>query len=797
MAKDPPYSPHQLSPGASPRTASLRRSLRNRRHDLAERLFNQDGVTDRLFASAFTTATGWGLLIVTVFVVLVSLTVYITRDQPLVAVGRIMDETRLVRRSLTAEDQNLTARAKESARQNTPRVYVADVATTESILQSIENLPKALSSVDKLEDVDKTIRSQFSLTADLLTAVKAETIDGQPAPAWLAKATALRSQLRRRPLFDGQTYQKALQEGTGNSVKLIYDPKEPPLTIFRGEAVSVVDKTLAEVVNIIARDAGYTGPTRDLVANRLRADPKPTYVFDEAASTADQNQSVAAVAPVIVENPVGQVIFQRGSPLTQPQLELYQAELTQFTATATALQRWGRIAGVIAACFAITLALAGYTSLFCPLIRNKASRILGVASILYIGLLAACVATAFAPQFAAITAVAPTIFVAMLMCIAYDRRSALAYGLLHGLLVCIALRETASTMAVMIAGIACVVWTLREIRDRNSLFRTSVFAAIGIASATIIFALIERPLEKGIVSEILLDAALAGAGTLLAGGVSLFLLPQLERAFNVTTGLTLMELRDPKQPLLRELQLRAPGTYNHSLNVAAIAEAAAEAIGADSLLTYVGALYHDVGKMNKPEYFVENQTPGINRHDKLSPAMSLLIIVGHVKDGLELSREFRLPRSIQHFIEAHHGTTLVEFFFARAKRLAQRTLPSAANPPPFSSQRQDEEMQPEEVLLPDEFEYRYSGPKPRTRECAILMIADAVESATRSLSDPTPNRIETLVRTMATKRLMDGQFDDCELTLRDLNLIVESVSRTVSSMFHTRVAYPERNASVG
>jgi len=178
--------------------------------------------------------------------------------------------------------------------------------------------------------------------------------------------------------------------------------------------------------------------------------------------------------------------------------------------------------------------------------------------------------------------------------------------------------------------------------------------------------------------------------------------------------------------------------------------------------------------MNKPEYFVENQTGGPNKHDKLSPAMSLLLVVGHVKDGLELAREFKLPRSIQHFIESHHGTTLVEFFYHRAKRRAQ-----------------DESVdENEETQIPDEFEYRYHGPKPRTREAAILMIADAVESATRAMSDPSHSRIEALVRTIANKRLMDGQFDDCEITLKDLNLICESISRTVASMYHGRIAYP-------
>ena len=203
------------------------------------------------------------------------------------------------------------------------------------------------------------------------------------------------------------------------------------------------------------------------------------------------------------------------------------------------------------------------------------------------------------------------------------------------------------------------------------------------------------------------------------------ILPTIERLFGITTGMTLAELRDPKQPLLRQLQQKAPGTYNHSLQVANIAEAAAEAIGADGLLVYVGALYHDVGKMNKPEYFIENQIDGYNKHEKLSPAMSLLVIVGHVKDGIELAREYNLPRPIIHFVESHHGTTLVEYFYHAARTQAA------------------EEPDKETV---EEVRFRYPGPKPHTKEAAILMLSDAVESATRAMKEPNPSRIESLVR---------------------------------------------------
>ncbi len=198
-------------------------------------------------------------------------------------------------------------------------------------------------------------------------------------------------------------------------------------------------------------------------------------------------------------------------------------------------------------------------------------------------------------------------------------------------------------------------------------------------------------------------------------------------------------------------------------------EAAAEAIGADALLCRVGAMYHDIGKINKPQYFIENQLGGQNRHDKLSPAMSLLIIVGHVKDGVEMAREYNLPPVIRHFIESHHGTTLVEYFFHAAKK------------------QKAEEDKP----APSEFEFRYPGPKPQTKEAAIMLICDGLEAAARAMDEPTAVRLEQLVHGIATKRLMDGQFDECNLTLGELARVEAAVTKTLCAVYHTRIKYPD------
>jgi putative nucleotidyltransferase with HDIG domain len=221
---------------------------------------------------------------------------------------------------------------------------------------------------------------------------------------------------------------------------------------------------------------------------------------------------------------------------------------------------------------------------------------------------------------------------------------------------------------------------------------------------------------------------------------------------------------------------RAPGTYNHSISVAAIAEAAADAIGANGLLVRVGAYYHDVGKTLKPGYFAENMVEGSqSRHEHLAPAMSTLIIIGHVKDGVDLATQHNLPQPLIDFIEQHHGTTLVEYFYHEATRQAGN--------------------QPDHRTDCEESRFRYPGPKPQTREAGVLMIADAVESASRTLSEPTPKRIETLVHEIVLKRLLDGQFDESTLTLSELHEIEESVVKSVTAIYHGRVKYPEQRTA--
>nr|MBO2472081.1 metal-dependent phosphohydrolase [Bacillota bacterium] len=313
---------------------------------------------------------------------------------------------------------------------------------------------------------------------------------------------------------------------------------------------------------------------------------------------------------------------------------------------------------------------------------------------------------------------------------------------------------------VALAGGLAAVYSVSKVSQRSDLTRAG-FIVGGVAFLTMVTLGLLRS------DTFLLQYSFLG---LLNGVVSavgtIGLLPYLETLFRITSSLRLLELSNPNHPLLRKLLMEAPGSYHHSILVGNLAEAAAEAIGADPLLVRVGAQYHDIGKTKRPYFFVENQFGGENPHDKISPTLSTLIIISHVKDGVELAKEYQLPPVIIDFIREHHGTDLVKYFY-------QKALENAQGEPV------------------DERDFRYPGPKPQSKETALVMLADAVEAAVRSLARPTPGRIEGLVRRLIRERLESGQLDESDLTLRDLDKIADAFVRVLTGIFHQRIEYPD------
>jgi putative nucleotidyltransferase with HDIG domain len=277
--------------------------------------------------------------------------------------------------------------------------------------------------------------------------------------------------------------------------------------------------------------------------------------------------------------------------------------------------------------------------------------------------------------------------------------------------------------------------------------------------------------------NIVICVSLSFLSGIISAALSGALIPLLESSFGYTTSLKLLELSNFNHPLLHNLMMKAPGTYHHSVIVGSLAELAADRIGANSLLARVAAYYHDIGKMNKPLYFIENQSPNNNPHDHLAPHMSAKILFAHVKNGVRLGREHHLGDSINNIIEQHHGTTVANYFYNKAKFLC--------------SESEDDSQ------MPQESDFRYPGPKPQSREAGIVMMADACEAATRSIADPTPSKIQSMVQSIIQKRFLEEQFTDCDLTQKDLKLIEDTFVRTLTSLYHHRIEYPGQKQSMG
>ncbi len=772
MPSDTPSNPGKNGDRSKQRAASVRGIRKAERVTWRQRL-------DAVLVNA---PLGWGILIALGFFVLAGSLGVWAHEQPMVAVDRVMDETKVVRLGFDEVDPSATEQARQQARERTPDIFEADMAFLNELRSSLATLPRTVSAAASPEDVEESIRQRFGINAERLEALKREMAEEAPRSEYVERVGRFVDRLMRKPMLDAATWQRT-DQGLSRQIELRYGPGEPTTLAARTSPVNIDDQpALHSAVLDAAQRAGFDEPVLGVLISRLTATPLATFRADEAATSLAQAQAAQAVEPVIVRWAERSVIFARGDVLTPAQLALYKAELRAFDRQAASWRIGLRRLSVAGAIGAVVLGIAAYIGMFCPKLRQRPKHVAWIAAMMGLALTITVLSLAARPVSLPLAATTPVMLCAAVLAIAYNRRAGLALGSLLALLVCVILGLPVGVLAMLLAGVGVVVWRIDDLRQRNALVRLGLWTSAVLAISMFGVAVIERPIVPRVLGEVLADSGLAAISGVLVGAITLFILPLIERVFGVTTGMTLVELRDPRHPLLRELLQRAPGTYNHSLNVASIAETAAGAIGADSLLTYVGALYHDVGKMNKPEYFIENQAGGMNKHANLNPAMSVLVIIGHVKDGLEIARASTLPHVLHHFIEAHHGTTLVEFFYRRAIDQAEERSANDPNSAP--------DAKPIAKVVPEEIEYRYPGPKPRTRECAILMLSDAVESATRTLREPTPSRIDQLVRSLANKRLLDGQFDQCDLTNRDLNLVIESISRSVAAVYHGRVQYP-------
>ena len=428
----------------------------------------------------------------------------------------------------------------------------------------------------------------------------------------------------------------------------------------------------------------------------------------------------------------------------------------------------------------ISLAAAFYIHHYQRRIIENHVRALAMVGLFILLLATTKLGVLLADQASTSWAIGTAVTAAVILTVAYDQRFAIGMSIFYCLFACFAAGPKAdiNLFLIMIAGVFTCCFSLREIRTRMKLLEVSALAAVIVFITAVSLGLWAKNHQP---ADVFSNAGFHAAAAFLAGLLIQSLLPVIEKTFRIATSMTLLDYSDANQPLLKKLAMEAPGTFSHSLLVGSIAEAAAEAIGCNGLLCRVGAYYHDIGKINKPGYFVENEIGSTNRHKELSPTMSQLIIVGHVKDGIEMAKEYGLPAVLRQFIETHHGTTLIEYFYNEAKKLQTQN----SKPCPERSRRV------KTVDVPSESEFRYAGPKPRTKEAAIVMLSDTAEGAARSMTEVTPTRIEVLVHNIAMKRLRDGQFDECDLSLRELSQIETGISKALAAHYHGRIAYPK------
>ena len=501
-----------------------------------------------------------------------------------------------------------------------------------------------------------------------------------------------------------------------------------------------------------------------LVADKLAG--TPTLSFDER-TTAEQRDAVRKkVGDVYVTYKKGEVLVEQDKEIGPEHMMLLKREHETAQASLgfdAKFRRAGAVVVVVAAIFSL---IGFYVVRHESKVAGDFKRIAMVCSLI-VGALAIVRILGSESWDAELV---PVAIAAMILAVAYNPYFALMVTFGLCVMTTLAMGAGIDHFLVIMGGTAAGVLTLDEVRTRTKLIKVGATAAAAYFILTWAAGLFQNQ-ATGLVLN---DSFWRAGWGLMAGFFLGGSLPFIETSFGIVTGISLLELGDVTHPLLQELVRRAPGTHNHSITVGSIAEAAAERIGADALLVRIGAYFHDIGKMLKPHYFVENQAGAANRHANLAPAMSTLIIIGHVKDGVDLGRQHHLPEPIIDLIEQHHGTTLVEYFYHEATRR------NGLNP---------------DGATIHESAFRYPGPKPQTREAAILMVSDCVESASRTLSEPTPARIEGLVRDLIAKRLRDGQFDECGLTLREIGEIRESLIKSVIGIYHVRVKYPEQRTA--
>ncbi|MDF2628627.1 MAG: hypothetical protein K0R39_2458 [Symbiobacteriaceae bacterium] len=594
---------------------------------------------------------------------------------------------------------------------------------------------------------------------------RVRTIRELPNMEPAAKVTELTKQLNLGANVTPQTYtallnaeERLLDLARIDALKIVRTALQTP--IYKADVQDIRDKIDKET-------DPYTIETKEPWLKIFTKEVSKGTIKSNLVVDAEQTQQLRELAAAREENTVtwkvGQLIVKKGEPVTDEQY----AGLVDLRLVGNATDYRSIVGTAVLSAVMVGL-MALYMSRYRSdlLDHDRKMFLLGVIGIGTLGL--SLVMKAFGNLGPGVAYLMPVAVNGMLVSILLDTRAALLQNALLALLVGLSTEVDQVNFAlVALVGSTVASYAVSRVESRTDIYRAGLMvSAANVLTIIGIYMVKAYPLLS---ARPWIDAGLGAANGILAAMVATGALPVFESLFGILTPLKLLELSNPNHPLLKKLLVEAPGSYHHTILVSNLCEAGAEAVGADTTLARVGAYYHDIGKTKRPYFFVENQFGGENPHDKLPPSLSALIITSHVKDGLEMAREARLPREIIDFIPEHHGTTLVGYFYHKANKEGQS-----------------------EFVLEDDF--RYEGPKPRSKETAILMLADSCEASVRAIRQKgslTVDQIESQVKRIIDDRLKQGQLDDCDLTLRDLDTLKRTFVKVLSGVHHARVEYPE------
>jgi hypothetical protein len=661
-------------------------------------------------------------------------------------------------------DKEATEENREKAREAVNPVYSLDKKKNDAIYEKVDYLFKeaaALSSQENKSEREKAAALKEAISLDLKNSLYSYilSLNSQEAAELKNKILEALYAVTKNPIVDPVEKVKMSEESEFIALIFSDGSKQPLKTdslLTTKEAEAIAKDSIVETIeNKEARQL-----SEDVIAQVL----SPNITYNNALTAEKKDEAAKQAALIYHENLIKEnsVIVAKSQLITKDHIS-YLNQLSklenQKEARSSKIYYYYSISIFV---LLLTLLLWMYMRLYEPKTLSSLNNVIliGLLSLLVVGASKLIILSPLSRYFI------PLASVSILVAILLNNRLAIILTLFLSIFIAIISGGQLNLFIYYLVGGLIGIYSVKNVRRRAQLLKAGLFVGL-VGCLTVINIDFLDGLDTNI---IFIDSLWAISNGFVCAFIVTGILPVLEYIFKITTNISLLELSDLNHPLLKEMVIKAPGTYHHSLIVGNLAENAADAIGANSLLARVGAYYHDIGKLLKPEYFSENQMGYADKHAELSPKMSSLIITNHIKDGLDLARKYKLSLAIKDFIQQHHGNSMTFYFYQRA----------------LEKESKEGEVKEEE--------FRYRSPLPQTKEVAIVLLADSVEAATRALPNQTPKKIKQTVQKIINNKFIDGQLDECDLTLKDLHKISESFSKLLAGIYHSRIEYPDPEA---